>query len=79
MEKDIFFLTQTWFESKIFDPKNCINYDKPNLQQNNIKGPKDPNRGKNAKKVTYSFKMCQKKMPEKAQNHDITHFLDKTV
>ena len=38
MKKDIFFL-----HNKIFYLKKCVNYDKSNLQQSSIKGPKDPN------------------------------------
>ena len=49
MQNDIFF-TQTWFEPKIFYPKKCVNYDKSNLQQNSVRGPKDPNIPNNAKK-----------------------------
>ena len=49
MQKDKYF-TQAWFQPKILYPKKCVNYDKSNLQQNSVKGPKDPNSPKNAKK-----------------------------
>ena len=45
MQKDNFF-TQIWFEPKIFYPKKCVNYDKSNLRQNSVTGPKDPNSAK---------------------------------
>ena len=51
MQKYIFF-TQTWIESKIFYPKKCVNYNKSNSRQNNVKGPKDPNSAKKGKQVT---------------------------
>ena len=41
-----FFFTQTWFESRIFYQKNCLNYNKSNLRQNKVKGPKDPTSAK---------------------------------
>ena len=42
--------TQIWFEPKIFYPKKCVKYDKSNLRQKSLKGPKDPNSAKNANK-----------------------------
>ena len=51
MQKDNFF-TQTWFKQKIFYQKKCVNYDISNQKQNNVKGQKDKNSAKNAKKVT---------------------------
>ena len=42
MKKGNFF-TQRGFEpKKFFFLKKCVNYNKLNLQQNRIKGPKDP-------------------------------------
>ena len=41
--KKTFFFKQTWFQPKIFYLKKCKNYDKLNLRQNSVKGPKDPN------------------------------------
>ena len=59
MQKDILFFTQTGFEAKIFCPKKCINYDKSISQQNSVKGPKDHNSAKNAKKL-HKVKKCVK-------------------
>ena len=41
-KKTIFF-TQTWLDPKLFYQKKSKNYDKSNLQQNSVKGPKNPN------------------------------------
>ena len=49
MQKDNLY-TPTWFKQTIFYPKKCVNYDKSNSQQNSIKGQKETNSGKNAKK-----------------------------
>ena len=54
MLKDNFF-TQTWFEPKIFYPRKCINYDKSNLQQDSVKGQKDPNSDKKNSKSNIKF------------------------
>ena len=35
---------------KIFYLKKCVNYNKLKLRQNSLKGPKNPNSAKNAKK-----------------------------
>ena len=48
MQKDKF-VTQAWFGPKIFYSKSCVNYDKSNLRQNGVKGPKEPNSAKNVK------------------------------
>ena len=45
-----FFFTETWFEPKIFYPKKCVNDNKSNSPEDSVKGPKDPNSAKNAKK-----------------------------
>ena len=57
IEKDNF-ITQASFDPKKINPKQLVNYDKYNLQQNSLNGPKDPNSEKMPKKVTKSFKMC---------------------
>ena len=55
MEKDNFF-TQTWFEpKKIFYPKKCVNYYTSNMQQNSLKGPKDPNSANKMHKNNIQF------------------------
>ena len=64
-----FFFTQT--------PKMGVNYDKSNLRQKSVKGPKDPNSAQKFQKVTKRSKMCQK-MPQKEGNRNITHLLYKT-
>ena len=45
MEKDTF-STQIWLEPKTFDQIKCVNYNKSNLEQNSVTGPKDPNSAK---------------------------------
>ena len=51
MQKDKF-VTQTWFQPKVFYPIKCVNYNKSNLRQNTVKGPKDPNSAKKLQKIT---------------------------
>ena len=41
--KFFFFLHKQVWSQKVFYPKKCVNYDKSNLQQNSVKGQKDPN------------------------------------
>ena len=77
MQKDNLF-TRTRFKPKLFYPKKCVNYDKSNSRQNSVKGPKDPLSAKKCQKVTKSFKIIVK-CHQKAQNRDITNFLDKTA
>ena len=72
------FFTDTWFESKIFYPKKCVNYNKSNLQQNSVKGPKDPNSEKKMSKIKKKVTKCAKNAT-KAQHREITHFVDKTA
>ena len=50
MQKDNFCFIQKWFEPRIFYPKNCLNYNKSNVQQDSVKGQKDPNSTPKAKK-----------------------------
>ena len=50
MQKDNYF-TRARFEPKYFYPKKCVNYDKSTLQQNSVKGPKEPNSNINFKNV----------------------------
>ena len=49
--KNTIFL-KTRFESKIFSPKKCVNYNNSNWRQNSVKGPKDSNMGEKCQKVT---------------------------
>ena len=49
------FFTQIWFKPKIFYLKKCVNYSKPNLQQNSVKRPKDPN-SERKKMTKYNIK-----------------------
>ena len=49
IEKDNF-ITQASFDPKKINPKQLVNYDKYNSQQNSVNGPKDPNSEKMAKK-----------------------------
>ena len=42
MQKDNIF-RPTWFAPKIFYPKKCLNDNKSNLKQKNVKGQKDQN------------------------------------
>ena len=44
--------TQPRFEPKYFYSKKWVNYDKCNLRQNSVKGPKDPNSATKKPKVT---------------------------
>ena len=49
--KKTIFLHKDGLSQKYFTKKKCENYDKSNLQQNSVKGQKDPNSVfKNAKK-----------------------------
>ena len=72
------FLHEQGLSQNNFTQKKCVNYDKSNSRQNSVKGPKDPVSAKKCQKVTKSFKMCIK-CHQKAQNRDITNFLDKTA
>ena len=51
MEKDNFF-TQIWFELKKIYQKMYVNYDKYNLGQNSVKGPKYPDSASIFQKIT---------------------------
>ena len=66
MQKDNFF-TQTWFEPKIHYPKNCVNYNKSNLQQISVKGPKDPNSAKKMPKSNIKFQNVPKNATKKRE------------
>ena len=71
-EKDnIFYTNKVW-------AKNILPEKVRKLQQNSIKGPKDPNSAKSAKKL-HKVTKCAEKCHQKAQNCDITYFLDKTA
>ena len=71
IQKDNFF-TQTWFQTKIFDPKKCVNYNKLKLQQNRVKGPKYPNSAKKMPKSNIKFRNFPKNAFKK---HDIATLL----
>ena len=64
---------------KYFTQNKCVNYDKSNSQQNSVKGPKDPNSGGKMPKKLHKIQKFAKKIPQKAQNRDNTHFLVKTA
>ena len=49
----------------IFYPKKCVNYDKSNLRQNSLKGPKDPN----SAQKKHNAPKCARKCYQKARNY----------
>ena len=71
MEKDTF-STQIWLEPKTFYQIKCANYNKSNLEQNSVTGPKDPNSAKKYQKSNIQFQNVPKKCHQKVQN---SHFL----
>ena len=73
MQKGNFFYTGTVW-AKIISPKN----NKSNLRQNSLKGQKDPNSAKKAKKL-HKVPKCAKKCHQKAHNRNITHFCNKAA
>ena len=69
MQKDNFF-TRAKFEPKYYNPKKCVNYDKSTLQQNSVKGPKEPYSNIN-------FKNVQKNATKKIECLTLLTFLTK--
>ena len=59
-------------EPKIFHPKKCVNYNKSNLQQNSVKGPKDPNGAFLFSKSNIKFQNLSK---NSTKNSKSLHFL----
>ena len=76
MKKAIFF-TQRGFEPKIFYQKKCENYDKSNLRQNSVKGPKDPNNAKKMSKSNIKFQNVPKNATIKRKITTLLTFLTK--
>ena len=66
MHKDNFF-TPTWFEQKIFYQEKCIIYNKSNLQQNIVKGPKDHSSAKKMPKSNIKFQNVLKNATKKRE------------
>ena len=71
--------TRARFKPNQFYTKKCINYDKSNLRENSVKGPKDPNSAKKMPKNNMKFQNVLEKCHQKTQNRNITHSLNKTA
>ena len=69
--------TQTWFQPEIFNLKKCVNYEKSNLGQNSVKGPKDPNSSKKMAKSNIKFQNLSKNATNKHKIVTTLTFLTK--
>ena len=77
--QSIHFLHKHGLSQKKNYKKKCVNYDKSNLEQKSVKGPKDPNSAKKMPKSNIKFQNMRKNCHQKTGNRNNTNFLNKTA